>query len=144
MDNKLSEQLIGLCLKIHKNLGPGLLESAYHRCLEYELMKSDIPFQSEVMMPVKYESLFIESGYRADLIIDNKILLELKSVEKINDIHKSQTLTYLKMSGLKIGLLINFKEPLLKNGLHRFINSAPSAESPRPLCDETLTGTNNA
>ena len=141
MNNKITEQVIGLCIKIHKNLGPGLLESTYHRCLEYELLKSKISFQSEVMMPVKYEDLFIESGYRADLIIDNQIILELKSVEKITDIHKSQTLTYLKMSGLTLGLLINFKEPLLKNGLHRFINSA---EPLRPLCDETLTGTKNA
>lgn len=142
--NDLSGQIIGLSIKIHKTLGPGLLESTYHRCLEYELQESNIPFLSEVAMPVRYEKLNIKNGYVADLIADNKIIIELKSVEKINYIHKSQLLTYLKMSGLELGLLINFKEPLLKNGIHRFINSASSEKSLRPLRDETLTGMNNA
>ncbi len=144
MNNNLTEQIIGLCIKLHKTLGPGLLESTYQRCLEYELGKTGIPFQSEVFMPVKYETLHIDNGFRVDLIIDNQVIIELKSVEKITEIHKSQILTYLKMSGLSLGLLINFKEPLLKHGLHRFINSAPSAETLRTLRDVTLTGTENA
>lgn len=144
MNNILTEQIIGLCIKLHKSLGSGLLESTYHRCLEYELSKAGIPYQSEVFMPVKYETLCIDNGYKADLIVGNQVLVELKSVEKITDIHKSQTLTYLRMSGIPLGLLINFKEPLLKNGLHRFINSAPSAEPQRTLRDVTLTGTENA
>lgn len=144
MINALTEKIIGLCIKIHKALGPGLLESTYHRCLEYELGKAGISFSSEVSLPVRYESLTIENGYRVDLIIEDKILIELKSVEKITDIHRAQTLTYLKMSGLSVGLLINFKEPLLKNGLNRFINSANSAEPLRTLCDERITGTEHA
>jgi GxxExxY protein len=144
IEEKLSASVIGLCLKIHKTLGSGLLESTYHQCLAYELTKNGIAFQSEVMMPVRYENLHIESGYRADLIIENKIIIELKSVEKITDIHKSQILTYLKMSGLEIGLLINFKEPLLKNGLHRFVNSAHSESTSRPPRDEIMIGINHA
>lgn len=136
MNDLTTEQIIGLCIKIHKNLGSGLLESTYHRCLEYELTKTNIPFQSEVSMPVRYEGLVIDNGYRADLIIKNQVLIELKSVEKITDIHKSQTLTYLRMSGLPTGLLINFKEPLLKNGVYRFINSVNSADTLRPLREE--------
>lgn len=135
--NDLTGKIVELSIKIHKRLGPGLLESTYHRCLEYELEKSGLSFSSEVMMPVRYETLTIDNGYRADLIVEDQVILELKSVEKILDIHKSQLLTYLKMSGMTIGLLMNFKEPLLKNGIHRFINSAHAAETPRTLCDVT-------
>ncbi len=137
--NDLSGKIIELSIKIHRALGPGLLESTYHRCLEYELNQSNIPFVSEASMPVKYEKLCIENGYLADLIVDKRIIVELKSVEKINEVHKSQLLTYLKMSGITLGLLINFKEPLLKNGLHRFINSANAAKSLRSLRDATVT-----
>lgn len=144
--NDLSGKIIELSIKIHKTLGPGLLESTYHRCLEYELAKAKIPFLSEVMLPVKYETLNIESGYRADLVVDDQIIIELKSVDKIADIHKAQTLTYLKMSGMKLALLINFRETLLKNGLHRFINTAPSAHPQRTLCEENdnITEATNA
>lgn len=121
--NDLSYKVIGCAMKIHDKLGCGLLESVYHECLKYELTKENIAFKSEVFIPVNYETLFIESGFKSDLIIEDKIIIELKSVEKITDNHKAQTLTYLKMSNLSLALLINFKESMLKNRIHRFINT---------------------
>lgn len=137
--NDLSHQVIGCAMEIHTKLGPGLLENVYHRCMEYELTKRNIPFGTEVCMSVKYETLLIENGYKADLIINNQIIVELKSIEKVTDVHKAQLLTYLRMSGLSLGLLMNFKEPMLKNGLYRIANgikeniSALSADTPRTL-----------
>ncbi len=134
--NELTSQIIGIAIKIHKQIGSGLLESAYHHCMKLELTKAKIPFQSEIIFPVIYDGEEIESGYRIDLLIDKKLVVELKSVENITEIHKAQLLTYLRMGQFPLGLILNFKEPLLKNGIYRFINSANSAEPQRTLRED--------
>lgn len=119
---KISEDIIESAIKVHKTLGPGLLESVYQNCLAYELDKKSIDVKKEVVLPIQYESLDFESGFRADLIVNDNIIVEIKSVEHIQPVHKAQTLTYLKLTNYPLGLLINFGETLLKNGLHRFAN----------------------
>jgi GxxExxY protein len=118
----LSEKIIGCSIKIHKSLGPGLLESVYQKCLTYELSKLSISSRTEVILPVQYEELNFESGFRADLIVDEKIIVEIKSVEKISPVHTAQTLTYLKLTNYPVALLINFGEATLKAGIKRFVN----------------------
>ena len=120
--NALSREIIDCAIQVHKKLGPGLLETVYQRCLIKELHKKNISCETEVMMPVYYDDEEIESGFRCDLIVDDQIIIELKSVEKTLPVHKAQTLTYLKLSKYKLALLINFGEALLKTGVHRFID----------------------
>ncbi len=120
--NDLSKQLIGYCIKIHKQLGVGLFESIYEEALAYELNKNEISFQRQIEIPVIYENKQLGIGFKADFIIEEKIILELKSVEKIAPIHKKQLLTYLKITGIQLGLLINFNEILLKDGITRIKN----------------------
>jgi GxxExxY protein len=115
----LSEQVIGAAIEIHKILGPGLLESAYEECLCYELESKRIPFQRQVALPVNYKEVSLECGYRMDLVIASKLVVELKTVETLLPIHQAQLLTYLKLSGLHTGLLMNFNVPVLKQGLKR-------------------------
>ena len=121
-ENEISEQLIGLCIKIHKELGIGLLESIYEEALAYELNKNGVSFKRQIEIPVIYDGKQLGIGFRADLIIEDKVILELKSVEKIVPIHKKQLLTYLKLTGIQLGLLINFNEILLKDGITRIKN----------------------
>ncbi len=118
----LSEKIIGCSIKIHKTLGPGLLESVYQKCLVYELSKLNITSKTEVLLPVKYEELNFESGFRADIIADEKIIIEIKSVEHLSPVHAAQTLTYLKLTNYPVALLINFGETTLKAGIKRFVN----------------------
>lgn len=120
--NDLSKQLIGYCIKIHKEIGVGLFESIYEEALSYELNKNEISFQRQIEIPVIYENKQLGIGFKADFIIEEKIILELKSVEKIAPIHKKQLLTYLKITGIQLGLLINFNEILLKDGITRIKN----------------------
>jgi GxxExxY protein len=120
--NKLSSEIIDSSIKIHRNLGPGLLESVYQQCLIYELNLKNIQVASEVSLPIKYESIKIENAYRLDLLVENRIIVEIKSVEKIMPVHEAQTLSYLKLSGLPLALLINFRVDLLKNGIKRYAN----------------------
>jgi GxxExxY protein len=120
--NDLSKQLIGYCIKIHKQLGVGLFESIYEEALSYELNKNEISFQRQIEIPVIYENKQLGIGFKADFIIEQKVILELKSVEKIAPIHKKQLLTYLKITGIQLGLLINFNEILLKDGITRIKN----------------------
>jgi GxxExxY protein len=120
-ERELSEQIIGAAIEVHKHLGPGLLESAYQVCLERELDLRKIQFEKEIPLAVEYKGMKLGCGYRLDLLIERKIVVELKSVESIEDIHKAQLLTYLRLSGCKIGLLINFNVPLLKNGIERMV-----------------------
>ncbi len=122
IENQLSSQIIGSAIKIHKALGPGLLESAYHTCLHYELTKSGLSVEKEKPMPLIYEEVKLDCGYRVDLLVENKLIVEIKAVEAVHPVHKAQLLTYLKLSGCKLGLLINFNVPLLKDGVHRVIN----------------------
>ena len=119
--DELSSKIIGSAIEVHKTLGPGLLESTYEKCLFYELQRRDINVQNQISLPVKYKEITIENSYRIGLLIDNKIIVELKSVSEITQIHEAQILTYMKLSGIKIGLLINFNVKWLKNGIHRFV-----------------------
>ncbi|MGD9487782.1 MAG: GxxExxY protein [Calditrichaceae bacterium] len=121
-ENEISKIIIECALKVHTKLGPGLLESVYRDVLAYEINKAGLSVDVEKDIPVVYENLQFDKGFRADIIVGNEVLLELKSVKKLEDIHFKQTLTYLKLSGLKLGLVINFNEVLLKNGLKRIIN----------------------
>jgi len=121
-ENELTKIIIDVCIKIHKALGPGLLESVYEEVLIYELKKLGISIARQIGIPVNYESVHLDIGFRADLIVENKVIMELKSVENILPVHKKQLLTYLKLTGLKVGLLINFNESLLKSGIVRIAN----------------------
>jgi GxxExxY protein len=125
---KLSEEILGSAIKIHKILGPGLLESVYQNCLFYELEKKNIKCQKEVILPVQYEDLNFESGFHADLIVDDKIIIEIKSLERMGDIHRAQILTYLKLTNYPLGLLINFGSSKLVNGFSRFANGTQADE----------------
>ena len=117
----LTEQILNCAFKVHSKLGPGLLESAYQACLKYELEKLGLGVKSEVPVPLIYEDIRLECGYRIDLLIDDQVVVELKTVDQITDVHKAQILTYLKFSGYRVGLLLNFKTKSLVKGIHRFI-----------------------
>ncbi len=121
-ENELASKVIGAAIKVHKSLGPGLLESAYKETLYYEIAKSGLYVIKEVPMPLVYEEVHLECGYRIDLLVENKLVIELKAVDALNDVHLAQILTYLKLGNFKLGLLINFNVTLLKNGIKRVIN----------------------
>ena len=121
-ENELSNIVIGAAIKVHSVLGPGLMESAYEKALIYELRKDNLKVESQKNISIKYENLVIEEGFRADIIIDELLIIELKSVRKLEDIHFKQLLTYLRLTGLKLGLLINFNEVFLKDGIKRVVN----------------------
>ncbi len=118
----LSQKVIGAAIEVHRALGPGLLESAYEVCLCLELTKAGVTFKRQVEMPVSYKGKRIDCGYRADLIIEGTLLVELKSVDRLLPIHQAQLLTYLKLSGIRTGLLINFNSKVLKDGIKRLVN----------------------
>ena len=120
--NSLSSKVIGAAIEVHKTLGPGLLESAYEECLCHELGFRGISFERQKPLPVEYKGKKLDCGYRLDIIVENRIILELKSCEKIEPVHKAQLLTYLKLSGLNLGLLLNFNVPLVRDGIVRIIN----------------------
>lgn len=119
----LTEQVIGLAIDVHRGLGPGLLESAYEECLCFELADHKIPFERQVPLPVDYKSVRLDCGYRIDVVVAEVLILELKSVEKTLPLHEAQLLTYLKLSGMHRGLLLNFNTTLLKDGIKRMILS---------------------
>ncbi|MEX2485782.1 MAG: GxxExxY protein [Brumimicrobium sp.] len=121
-ENQLANRIIGCALEVHKSLGPGLLESAYQECLFYKLMKENLHVEKEKPMPLVFEKVKLNCGYRIDLLVENKVLIELKSVESLNDVHLAQTLTYMKLGDYKLGLLINFNVNLLKHGVRRVVN----------------------
>ncbi len=118
---ELSSRVIGCAIEVHKTLGAGLLESTYEQCLAYELSTAGISFVRQKALPVNYKGIALECGYRLDFMIENSLIVELKSVDKLQKIHEAQILTYMKLSHLKVGLLINFNEVLLKNGIKRFV-----------------------
>jgi GxxExxY protein len=122
-ENELSNRIIGVAIEVHRVLGAGLLESAYEDCLCHEFSINNIYFERQVQIPVLYKGIQLNCGYRADIIVDKKVIVELKSVAAIEPIHEAQMLTYLKLSGLKLGLLLNFNVPLMKNGIKRFVNN---------------------
>jgi GxxExxY protein len=117
----LSNRVIGCAIEVHRELGPGLLESAYQICLAHELSRAGIRFVLEQPMPVAYKGLQLDCGYRLDMLVENELILELKAVEEVLGIHEAQILTYLKLAKLKTGLLINFNVPILKQGIKRFV-----------------------
>lgn len=121
-ENEITEKIIGCAIKVHRNLGPGLLESAYQECLFYELKKEGLKVEKEKPLPLIYEEVKLDCGYRMDLFVEDKIIVEIKSIEALNDIHLAQVLTYLKINNSKIGLLINFNVLQLVKGLKRVIN----------------------
>jgi GxxExxY protein len=122
-ENELSRIVFDCALKVHQNLGPGLLESAYEECLFYELKKTGVEVQKQKGLPLIYEDVKLDIGYRIDIIIENKLILEIKSVEAFNDVHFAQLLTYLKLTDCKLGMLINFNVNLIKNGIKRVANN---------------------
>ena len=122
IENELSKKIIGCAIEVHKQLGPGLLESAYQECLLYELKQVGLKVQKEKPMPIVYKDVKLDHGYRIDLLVDEKVVVEIKTVEALNDVHTAQVLTYLKLGNYKLGLLLNFYVTTLKNGIKRVIN----------------------
>ena len=122
-ENEISYKDIGAAIELHKNIGPGLLESAYENALAYDLMKMGFNIRQQVPMPFIYKEVKQDVGYRIDLLVNNKVIIEIKAVERIAPVHFSQLLTYLKLSGLKLGLLINFNSRTLKDNIHRVVNN---------------------
>jgi len=120
--NDVSGQVIGAAIEVHRELEPGLLESAYEACLAYELRHRGVKVEQQVAQPVFYKGLQLECGYRLDLLVEDRVIVELKAVEALLPIHEAQLLTYLKLRKLRLGLLINFNVPILKNGIKRLLN----------------------
>ena len=121
-ENSLSNKIIGTAIELHKKLGPGLLESAYENALAYDLKEIGLDINQQVSMPFVYKEIKLDIGYRLDLLIEDKVIVEIKSVESLALVHYAQLLTYLKLSNLKLRLLINFNTKLLKDGIHRVVN----------------------
>ena len=121
--NKLTSKIIGAAIEVHKSLGPGLFESAYEECLCHELSIQSFSFERQKPLPVIYKRIKLDCGYRLDLVVENIIILELKSCDSIDQIHRAQLLTYLKLSGLNLGLILNFNVPLMRNGIVRVVNN---------------------
>ena len=119
MVNELTKKIIGAAIEVHRKLGPGLLESAYEECLCRELTVRGVPFARQVALPVEFKGLRLDCGYRLDLLVEKKVVVEIKAVESLLPIHEAQLLTYLKLGGWKVGLLINFNVPILMNGIRR-------------------------
>jgi GxxExxY protein len=119
----ITYKIIGLAIEVHKQLGPGLLESAYHECLYYEIINAGLAVERQKVLPIIYKDIKLDHGYRIDLLIENMIVIELKTVEAFTDVHFAQILTYLKLGNYPLGLLINFDSKILKNNIKRFINT---------------------
>jgi GxxExxY protein len=127
--NHITETVIGAAVEVHRFLGPGLLESADERCLAFELTGSGLEVASQKPLPVVYKNVHLDCGYRLDLLVEDKVIVEIKAVDALAPIHQAQLLSYLKLSGCKVGLLINFNVPLLQDGIRRVVNGFP--ETPR-------------
>ena len=119
----LTERIIGAAIEVHKTLGPGLLESAYEECLAYELLSANVTFERQLPLPVAYKSIQLDCSYRLDFLVEQTVVLEIKTVESLQPIHEAQLLTYLKLGGWPIGLLINFNVPVLTKGIRRMVNN---------------------
>ena len=122
-ENEISSKIIGAAIEVHKQLGPGLLESTYETCLAYELKQMELDVKQQQALPVVYKEVKLDAGYRIDLLIENKVIIEIKSVDALADIHTAQLLTYLKLKDLKLGLLINFNSVRVVDGLKRIVNN---------------------
>ena len=128
-DNQLTHEIIGAAIEVHRLLGPGLLESAYEECLAREMTLRSIEFKRQLPIPVVYKDLKLECGYRVDFLVAGRIIVELKSIEALAPVHDAVVLTYLRLSGCKVGLLINFFVPLLRDGIKRFVWDPPDTET---------------
>lgn len=122
-EDEISNIIIGKAIEVHRQLGPGLLESAYQECLCYELINAGLGVKKEVALPIVYKDVKLDHGYRIDLLVEDKVVIELKTVEGLTDVHEAQVLTYLKLGNYKLGLLFNFNVKMLKSGMKRFVNS---------------------
>jgi len=122
IENTLSTAILDQAFKIHTELGPGLLESVYEKCLHFEMIQAGYIAQTQVSVPMKYKTVKFEAGFRIDLLMEDKVLVEIKSIERLAPVHFAQTLTYLRMKDIKLGLLINFNSKRLKEGIHRVVN----------------------
>src|SRR6478609_6388543 len=122
-ENELSKIIVNTCFQIHTELGPGLFESVYEECLYYELIQEGLFVERQKELPVIYKNIKMEVGFRTDLIVEKKVIIEIKSVELIVPVHQKQLLTYLRLTGLKLGLLVNFNEALIKDGIQRIVNN---------------------
>lgn len=120
---ELGNTIIGAAIRVHRVLGPGLLESAYQKCLDYELRKIGLRVDCELALPIHYETVLVDAGYRIDMLIEDLIIIENKTVERFLPIHEAQLLTYLKMKGCRLGYLLNWNVPILKNGIKRLVNN---------------------
>jgi len=120
-EGKITEKIIESAIEIHRHLGPGLLESAYEECLCFELKRHDLSFERQKPLPLKYKSIELDCGYRIDILVEDKVIVELKCVDKINPIHEAQLLTYLRLSDKKVGLILNFYVSLMKDGIRRLV-----------------------
>lgn len=121
-ENELAHKIIGLAIEVHRDLGPGLLEKAYEECLFYKILKSGLLAEKQKAMPLVYEDVHLECGFRLDILLEDKLVIEVKSVEALHDVFFAQTLTYMRLGGYKLGLVINFNELMLRNGIKRVIN----------------------
>lgn len=119
--NEITWEIIGCCIEIHRELGPGLLESAYEECLEYEMLRAGLAFERQQVVPVRYKEICLEYGYRMDFVVEELVVVELKSVEALSRLHEAQILTYMKFAEKPAGLLINFNTLVLKDGIKRFL-----------------------
>jgi GxxExxY protein len=122
-ENDIATKIIGVAIELHKKLGPGLLESAYEHALKFDLIQTGLKVERQVPMPFIYKDVELETGYKLDLLVENLVIIEIKSVDTLAPVHFAQLLTYLKLSNLKLGLLINFNTKLLKEGIHRVVNN---------------------
>ena len=119
LEKDLTDKIIGAAIEVHRALGPGLLESAYQLCLAQECKLQKLPFDEQVALKLNYKGIALESGYRIDFVFDNRVVVELKALEQVLPVHEAQLLTYLKLTGIRVGLLINFNTPVLKDGIYR-------------------------
>ena len=119
LEKELTDRIIGAAIEVHKILGPGLLESAYQVCMEHESALRNIPFERLVDLPLNYKGVALDAGYQIDLVYDKRVVVELKAVERIIPVHEAQLLTYMRLTGIRVGLLINFNVPVLKDGIYR-------------------------
>jgi GxxExxY protein len=137
-ENIITEKIIGCAIEVHRALGPGLLESVYEECLCYELSQTHVLFQRQVPLPIVYKGVNLDCGYKIDVIVENLVIVELKAIERILPIHEAQLLSYLKLYGSSVGLLINFNVPVLKNGLKRIVNNFHEISASLRLSGEKL------
>jgi GxxExxY protein len=137
---KLTQPIIGAAIEVHRNLGPELLESAYEECLCYELRQCGLSFKRQVDLPVSYKGIKLDCGYKMDLVVEDKVVLELKAVEQLLPIHSAQLLTYLKLSGKRVGLLLNFHALTLAKGIKRLLNDLENSVSPCLCGEESVVG----